>query len=69
MISILLKVAKICIQVGKSSFQIINIRTITNITEIQKYTKNDLAKKPFKKAIKRIIKSGVSSIGISFQKA
>lgn len=65
MTSMLLKVAKIRIQVGRSGFQIINIGTITNTAEIQKYTENDLTKKPFKKAIKRIIKSGAGSVGIS----
>ena len=69
MISVLLKVAKICIQVGRFGFQIINIGTTTNTAEIQKYTENDLAKKPFKKAIERIIKSGVDSVGIGLQKA
>jgi hypothetical protein len=68
MISILLKITKIYIQVGRSSFQIINIKTITNIAEIQKYTKNNLAKNSFKKTIKRIIKSGTNSISISLQK-
>jgi hypothetical protein len=58
---VLLKVAKIRIQVGRSGFQIINIGTITNTAEIQKYTENDLAKKPFKKAIERIMKSGAGS--------
>jgi hypothetical protein len=69
MTSVLLKVAKIRIQVGRSSFQIINIGTIINTAEIQKYTENDLIKKPFKKAIERIMKSGAGSVGIGLQKA
>ena len=69
MTSVLLKVAKIRIQVGRSGFQIINIGTTTNTAEIQKYTENDLAKKPFKKAIERIMKSGAGSVGIGLQKA
>jgi hypothetical protein len=36
MTSVLLKVAKIRIQVGRSGFQIINIGTTTNTAEIQK---------------------------------
>ena len=64
MTSVLLKVAKIRIQVSRSGFQIINIGTTINTAKIQRYMENDLTKKPFKKAIERIIKSGAGSIGI-----
>jgi hypothetical protein len=64
MTSMLLKVAKIRIQVGRSGFQIINIGTIINTAKIQNYIENDLVKKPFKKAIERIMKLGAGSVGI-----
>lgn len=69
MTSVLLKVAKIRIQVGRFGLQNVNIRTTTNTAEIQRYTEQNLAAKPFKIAIEKITKLGVDCVGIGLQKA
>jgi len=69
MTSVLLKVAKIRIQVGRFGLQIVNIGTTTNTAEIQRYTEQNLAAKPFKIAIEKITKSGAGCVGIDLQKA
>ena len=69
MTSVLLKVAKIRIQVGRFGLRNINIGTTTNTAEILRYTEEKIAAKPFKIAIKRITKSGAGCVGIGLQKA
>jgi len=54
MTSVLLKVAKIRIQVGKFGLQNINIGTTTDTTEIRKYTEQNLAVLPLKLRLKRL---------------
>jgi hypothetical protein len=69
MTSVLLKVAKIRIQVGRFGLRNINIGTTTNTAEILRYTEEELAAKPFKIAIERVTKSGAGCVGIGLQKA
>lgn len=69
-ISVLLKVAKKRIQVGRFGLQNITIgTTTTDTTEIRKYTEQNLVALPFEIAIKKITKTGAGSVGISLQKA
>lgn len=65
MTSVLLKVAKIRIQVGRFGLRNINIGTIINTAEILRYIEEELIAKPFKIAIKRVTKSGAGYVGIS----
>jgi hypothetical protein len=69
MTSVLLKVAKIRIQVGRFGLRNINIGTTTNTAKILRYTEEKITAKPFKIAIKRITKSGAGCVGIGLQKA
>lgn len=62
--SMLLKVAKIRIKVGRFGLRNINIGTTTNTAKILRYTEEELAAKPFKITIKRVTKSGAGYVGI-----
>jgi hypothetical protein len=58
MTSVLLKVAKIRIQVGRFGLQNITIGTTTDTSEIRKYTEQPLVALPFKIAIEKMAKTG-----------
>jgi hypothetical protein len=69
MTAVLLKVAKIRVQVGRFGLQNITIGTTTDTAEIRKYTEQNLAALPFKIATEKITKTGAGCVGIGLQKA